>query len=144
MSLILRVARTAVQPVATYSRCELWDGGICKLRAFGIEHSPVRMAPGQYEAKRTRSPRFSEAAGHDVITWEIMGVMDGDRLRSGLRIHADNYASTLDGCLALGTGQADINGDGIIDITNSKKAIALFEQACGAATDLQVIITDPT
>jgi hypothetical protein len=143
-TLIFRIRRTSITPVATYSVCELWAGGVCVYRGYGIEHSPDRMAIGTYKATYTRSNRFSAAAGHDIYTWELQGVYDGDRLRQGIRIHSANLAKDLLGCIALGMQHADINHDGVMDVTSSRTAIKLFEQACGSATEISVVVVDPS
>jgi hypothetical protein len=43
--------------------------------------------------------------------------------RSNILIHPANYVSQLRGCIAIGLDGADINGDGLIDVTSSKKAV---------------------
>ncbi len=151
----LKVRRTSADDVATYSTCELWRGPICLYRRNGIENTKLKMAAGTYPAKWTRSPRFSKMATDaarklvptadevDVFTWEILGVMDGTRARAGLRIHPVNFAKDLLGCLAFGMELADLNGDGVIDLARSREAHRLFNQACGAATEMDVVITDP-
>ena len=138
----LYVRRREADEVATPSVCELWRGAICLYRGYGVENTPKRMAAGVYRATRTRSPRFSKAAGHDVITWELHGVMDGARLRQGIRIHAANFAKDLEGCLALGMAHLDIDKDGAMDVTSSRRGIQLFEQACGAADELTAAVID--
>lgn len=47
--------------------------------------------------------------------------------RTGIFIHVGNFFSDLKGCIALGSGQGDINNDGEIDVTNSVATIASFE-----------------
>lgn len=159
--MVLRVKRTQVDPVATYSECELWrtssqnERGICHYRRSGIENSKLRMEAGTYPAKKTRSPRFSKQATEkaravypdapdvDVFTWEIFGVMDGTRERVGLRIHPVNFARDLLGCLAFGMDLTDIDKDGVLDLTRSREAHRIFDQACNGDTEMTVEITDP-
>lgn len=73
---------------------------------------------GTYDVKYTFSPKFLK------FTYQIMNVPK----RSGIRIHSSNYYTDLLGCIALGTTRADINKDGVLDITNSRIAIAAFEK----------------
>lgn len=73
--------------------------------------------PGIYDVVYTFSPRFMK------FMYEIKNVPK----RSGIRIHSANYASQLQGCIALGTQLSDINKDGELDTTNSRIAIAAFE-----------------
>lgn len=58
----------------------------------------------------------------DKIPYEHISILNVPG-RSGICIHIGNYASLKKsdvlGCLLTGTGFADINGDGIPDITNS-------------------------
>lgn len=43
--------------------------------------------------------------------------------RAGIKIHIANYVSQLRGCVAVGKSHADINKDGIIDVTQSTAAL---------------------
>ena len=47
--------------------------------------------------------------------------------RSGIRYHSASYYYQLQGCIALGTKLQDIDGDGKLDLINSRNAIKLFE-----------------
>lgn len=84
-----------------------------KNNASNISCIPI----GTYDVAYTFSPRFMK------FTYEIKNVIG----RSGIRIHSANYASQLNGCIALGTGLTDINKDGELDTTNSRIAILAFE-----------------
>ena len=63
-----------------------------------------------------------------VMMWEVTGVPD----RSGIRIHAGNYAgphlTDSHGCILPCEQWADINHDGVMDGTGSKLALAFLEQ----------------
>lgn len=39
--------------------------------------------------------------------------------RSGVKIHVANYVRQLRGCIAVGKSHADIDSDGVIDVTSS-------------------------
>ncbi|MBS1535283.1 MAG: hypothetical protein JST78_09410 [Bacteroidetes bacterium] len=80
--------------------------------------------PGSYECQYSQSTRMTTKKGHPVYTYEILNVPN----RAGIRIHASNFFSDLLGCIALGDANADINGDGILDVTHSVATIAAFEQ----------------
>jgi hypothetical protein len=71
---------------------------------------------GSYVVEKTYSPRFKKDM---YLIKDVPG-------RSGIRFHSANYVFQLEGCVALGLEKQDINGDGIINIVNSKKAIALM------------------
>lgn len=141
--LTLYVKRDRESGPGTLSIVELCRGVVCLYRGYGIEHTPVKMAAGTYDASITRSPRFSKEAGHDVFTWEVQGVFDGPRLRQGIRIHPANKAEQLDGCLALGMNRVDLDGDGDLDVASSKHAMEIFGRSCGADTTMKVVVTDP-
>lgn len=74
---------------------------------------------GEYICKYTLSPRLK------VKTYEILGVKD----RAGIRVHPANYAYQLKGCVAPGLTEADIDGDGVMDVTSSRAATEKFEKA---------------
>lgn len=84
-----------------------------KDNAKGVSCIPA----GVYPMRWTMSNRFKR------MMWEIQGVPD----RAGIRVHSGNYAgdklSDSDGCLLPCQQWADINGDGIIDGTGSRKAL---------------------
>lgn len=73
---------------------------------------------GLFEMEYTYSPRFKR------MLWLVH--VPG---RSGIRFHIANYVYQLNGCVAPGTGVADIDGDGILDVTNSKAALDRFHAA---------------
>ncbi|MEI6580793.1 MAG: DUF5675 family protein [bacterium] len=73
---------------------------------------------GTYQVKWTFSPRLLK------FTYEIQNVPK----RSGIRFHSANYYFQLNGCIALGSGFADINGDGTLDVVNSRATIDSFNR----------------
>ena len=62
------------------------------------------------------SHRESEKYGNHL---HIEDVKD----RSYILIHVANYVSQLRGCIALGSSFADINRDGILDVTSSRNTL---------------------
>jgi len=91
-------------------------------RPFKNNIANISASPtGMYQVKYTFSPRLLK------YTYEIQNVV----ARTGIRIHSSNFVKQLLGCVALGETIADINGDKVLDITNSRKTIALFEQFMG-------------
>lgn len=44
--------------------------------------------------------------------------------RIAILIHAGNYSSQIEGCILVGDSFADINKDGLIDVTNSKVTLS--------------------
>lgn len=67
--------------------------------------------------------------------WLLLNVPN----RDGIRIHSANYARELNGCIALGMNIADLDEDGNVDITSSKKAIELATQNLGEEFILKII-----
>lgn len=68
---------------------------------------------GAYVMKKHHSPKFKQS----FWLQDVPG-------RSEILIHAGNYHSQILGCILVGIGSADINGDGWKDVTSSKKAIS--------------------
>jgi hypothetical protein len=58
--------------------------------------------------------------------------------RAGVRIHSANYFTQIQGCIALGLGQDDINEDGNLDIISSKKAMEIAANNLGKEFKLEI------
>ena len=43
--------------------------------------------------------------------------------RTWIEIHAGNYTKQIEGCIIVGDSLLDMNGDGVPDISNSKKTL---------------------
>lgn len=72
---------------------------------------------GEYKCKWTFSPKFMK------YTYEVLNVPG----RTGIRIHSSSFWSNLLGCISLGRGYGDINGDKLPDLLNSRQTIVDFE-----------------
>ena len=83
---------------------------------------------GIYKVITTYSNRFKK----DM--WLLLNVPD----REGIRIHSANYSHELEGCIALGLNQTDLNNDGTPDIANSRKAMELARQYLGKEFLLEI------
>ncbi len=68
---------------------------------------------GTYKTIKHRSPKFKECF------W-LQNVPN----RSEILIHSGNYTSQILGCILPGKRHVDINGDGILDVTDSKLTIS--------------------
>lgn len=84
---------------------------------------------GIYKVTTTFSNRFKQNM------WEVLNVPS----RKGIRIHPANFVQQLEGCIALGIGTADINNDGIMDITLSKKAVEIARKELGSEFILEIV-----
>jgi len=103
------------------------DGFECKALELADKNNKPRVScipADTYIVKWTKSPLFSILAGKAVFTYEIQNVPK----RSGIRMHPVTFFSQLLGCIGLGYSLKDINADGELDLTNSKKAIQDFEK----------------
>lgn len=67
---------------------------------------------GEYEVIKHRSPKFKNS----FWIQDVEG-------RSEILIHAGNYHHQILGCILVGTDSRDINGDGLPDVTSSRRAI---------------------
>ena len=67
---------------------------------------------GYYIAKYRKSP-----SNGDVI--ELQNVPK----RSFIQIHSGNYTSQIAGCILVGDSIVDLNGDGVLDVANSKNTL---------------------
>ena len=66
---------------------------------------------GLHDVKKRMSP----SKGYEVIEYvNIKG-------RTYIQIHIGNFTSQILGCQLTGDGVKDVNGDGILDVTNSEK-----------------------
>ncbi|WP_373399690.1 DUF5675 family protein [Algoriphagus halophilus] len=68
--------------------------------------------PGEYRLAHRRSPKY----GDHIHVMEVPG-------RSYILIHPANFVTQLRGCIAVGEKRMDINGDGVPDVANSRKAL---------------------
>ena len=72
---------------------------------------------GSYKAIKHNSPKFKQS----FWLQDVPG-------RSEILIHVGNYTSDIRGCILPGDRHADINNDGILDVTNSRKIMdALYK-----------------
>ena len=68
---------------------------------------------GVYSVDWTWSPKFQK------YTYEVTKVPN----RPGIRIHAGNYHTDIEGCILLGDKYTDLNKDGVLDIVNSRISV---------------------
>ena len=85
---------------------------------------------GRYTIKLEWSNRFG------ANLWELKNVPN----RSECKLHSANYWNQLNGCIALGLSLRDINGDGEVDATSSRRAMKDFSRAMGNALEAEIII----
>lgn len=101
----IEVINNVGESIATYYTLELpW-----KENQRRVSCIPV----GTYKILKHNSPKFGECL------W-IKDVPN----RSEILIHPANYTRQLLGCIAVGMDHKDINNDGELDATQSRKALA--------------------
>lgn len=81
--------------------------------------------PGTYKLLHRSSPKY----GNHLHVLDVPG-------RSYILIHPANYVSQLRGCIAPGMGRVDLNGDKILDVSNSRVAM---EQVMKHVSDLDIL-----
>ena len=84
---------------------------------------------GIYLAKKHTSPKFGKCL------W-IQDVPN----RSEILVHPANYSRQLLGCMALGMNFADIDGDGLVDVTESRKAVNKLLSLMGEDNEITIVI----
>jgi len=67
---------------------------------------------GMYHVNHRSSPKY----GDHLIIEDVV-------YRTHILIHVANYFSDIKGCVGVGKSYADINGDGVIDITSSRNTL---------------------
>lgn len=85
---------------------------------------------GNYEITKRNSSRYGECI-------QIHGVQG----REGILIHAGNYNTETKGCILVGKGFEDLNGDGELDITNSKETLKKLIKAVQWGTQSTIKIS---
>lgn len=85
---------------------------------LGNQHQISAIPCGKYKCVWSLMP----SAGRNHF--KIMNVPN----RDGVFLHAGNKTEDTKGCPLLGYGKKDIDGDGDLDIANSRKALDDFEK----------------
>ena len=129
----LAVDKTQAVGVATVLNAKGKPIFTCKSleRGWNNNERMISCVPkGRYTMKLRWSGRFG------ANLWELKNVPN----RSECKLHSANYWHELNGCLALGLSLRDINGDGEVDATSSRRAMKDFTRAMGNATEAEIII----
>jgi hypothetical protein len=67
---------------------------------------------GMYHVSHRNSPKHKD---HLLIEDVVY--------RSSILVHVVNYVTEIEGCVGVGKAYADINGDGVMDITSSRNTL---------------------
>lgn len=125
MNKIVTITRTKSTKDATYGNLRVIQNDKVLFECKTLERPWVDnknnvscIPPGTYDVMKTYSNRFKKP----------LYLIDKVPGRSGVRIHPANFVSQLEGCIALGDKFADINNDGILDVTNSVATQKKFDE----------------
>lgn len=113
------------------------DGWVDRLVCKTLERAWLNNAPniscvppGLYRCKLEYSNNFK------CDLWELKGV-DG---RSECKFHSASFFFDLEGCISLGDSYSDINGDGLVDLLNSKETMKKFHKELDGLTEIDLYI----
>lgn len=90
-----------------------------------------RIPAGVYECKKRWSLKF----GSHIQVLDVPN-------RTWILIHALNFHRQTQGCIGIGDGFTDINGDGYQDLTNSKKTLKKILSLLPERFTLEIINED--
>lgn len=74
---------------------------------------------GEYLVKKVISPTFGEC-------FEVTNVEN----RTAILVHPGNFKRDTRGCILPGDGFRDIDGDGLLDVVNSKITLERIKEKC--------------
>jgi hypothetical protein len=113
---LLTIKRQPSDAKQTLGEAEITFNGSTVFRCKTLELPWKDNAPqisciptGTYKVMKRFSPKYGNH-------FHVLGVPG----RSYILIHQGNFYSEIRGCVLVGAAHADINGDGIRDVTNSK------------------------
>ena len=103
--------RTMLQPEQTLGELQV-DDFKCYTLELGWNNNEVRKScipDGVYKVRPHNSPKFG-------ATFWIKQVPN----RTAILIHSGNFNTHTKGCVLVGDDHTDVNGDGLLDVVNSK------------------------
>lgn len=118
--IICRTSQTDVQTIGEESRVEDEKGAT--IFSFVSLELPCRDNEPQVSCIPAGRYFFKKCLGTDKIPYEHLRIEEVTG-RSGIAVHRANYVTQLRGCIAVGRTLADINGDGLEDVSSSEKTL---------------------
>ena len=115
----IKIKRTYLNKVTKGDAELVDDNGNVIMQFKTIELPDLNNAKQQScipEGSYVLTGRISEKFGHHFLVNNVPN-------RDFILIHNGNYTSQIQGCILVGDSHADINRDGIIDVTNSKATL---------------------
>ena len=107
--------------------CELAQGWVLELPDKNNQKKISRINEGKYKAVKRYSDKFKNH-------FHILDVED----RSYILIHSGNFYSQTNGCLLVGLSLKDLDGDGLLDVGESKKAMKLLNEILPDSFDIEI------
>lgn len=109
----------------------LFDCKTLELPDRGNQRNISRIPGGFYRVIERYSPKH--------LDHYHLQAVDG---RSWILIHAGNFKDQIEGCILVGDGYADIDGDGHLDVTNSRMTLNKIINKAGREFYLMIHDTD--
>lgn len=129
----------------TLSMCEVWDGHQSIFSYVAIELpwrnnqvSVSRIYPGEYDCIATRKATPNPRTGlREYALWlpNVPG-------RTEIMSHIANYVRNLRGCIGPGKTFADLDKDGVIDVSHSGDTLKEIEKLFPIGTKFKYVIRD--
>lgn len=99
------------------------------------QNNVSRIPDGTYVVEKLgQSPAFQYE--HPWIHDEGSRYAAGDR--GGIKIHVANFARQLEGCVAVGKEFRDLDGDGLLDVTDSEETLEGLLDAMPDKTTIEI------
>lgn len=108
--------------------CCIFSGVTLELPYINNEKNISSITKGIYKASKVVHTKFGKSI-------EVINVSN----RSGIFIHSGNYKEQIRGCVLVGFGFRDLNGDGILDVYNSRVTLDNLYDSLSNKFDLLVL-----
>jgi len=115
---------------------DVWSCRTIELPFRGNERWTSCIPPGRYVAEVVQG---SPAFGYPHVWVHDRGSRAAAGTRTGIKIHVANYARQLEGCIAVGRKFRDLDGDGVVDVTNSEETLKDLIGQMPAKTELHAL-----
>ena len=128
-----RLAETIGRLAVVEDGEEVWSCRTIELPYRDNERWVSCIPPGRYVAEIVQeSPAFS----YSHVWIHDRGFHAAASTRTGIKIHIANYARELEGCIAVGREFRDLDGDGVVDVTDSEETLRDLLKQMPAKTEL--------
>ena len=113
------------------SSCLIFECKTLELNFKNNDRDVSSLPTGFYQMVFEYSPAFK------MNLWELKGVPN----RSEIKVHFGNYHKEFQGCIGVGSELVNLNGDNLLDLTNSRNTLERFHAAMGdsKSTTIRVV-----